>query len=311
MVILFDAIQFVETALVFSSFLFCTIMFVRTKDRLTVRTLMVLAPVAVLLFISFMYSLHNSDLNTGEVNLDWLSPLFALLVIALVMLSIFTTCNYILKLFPISAGRRRVALIITAMLVGALLIITAVLVMYISKSDLANAMTNALWAFYPLCSLALFVEAVVLCFMYRNITEPHEQRLARYFLIAFLPQIVYSFIDFFLLRRVLFQITHLSYALFSVFVFVDLCTYFFRHYSRDLDISCAKESLQAKYALSDRELEVIELLVQGLTNQNISGRLHISVNTVKSHVKRIYKKLHVTNRLQLVNLLGGNGSQPE
>ena len=311
MVILLDAIQFVETALVFSSFLFCTIMFVRTKDRLTLRTLMVLAPVGVLLFISFMYNLHNSDLNTGGVDLDWLSPLFALLVIALVMLSIFTTCHYIIKLFPMSAGRKKVALIIAAMLVSALLIITAVLVMYISKSDLTSAMTNALWAFYPLCSLALFVEAVALCFMYRNITESHDQRLARYFLISFLPQIVYSFIDFFLLKRVLFQITHLSYALFSVFVFVDLCTYFFRHYSRDLDISHARETLQDKYALSEREFEVIELLVQGLTNQNISDRLHISVNTVKSHVKRIYKKLGVTNRLQLVNLLGGNGSYPE
>ena len=110
------------------------------------------------------------------------------------------------------------------------------------------------------------MEAVVLCFMYRKITEPHEQRLARYFLIAFLPQIVYSFIDFFLLRRVLFQITHLSYALFSVFVFVDLCTYFFRHYSRDLDISHARETLQAKYALSDREIEVIDL-VQALPTE--------------------------------------------
>jgi len=78
-----------------------------------------------------------------------------------------------------------------------------------------------------------------------------------------------------------------------------------------LDISRARETLQAKYALSEREIEVIELLVQGLTNQNISDRLHISVNTVKSHVKRIYKKLGVTNRLQLVNLLGGNGSCPE
>jgi len=311
LVILFDAIQFVETALVFSSFLFCTIMFVRTNDRLTLRTLMVLAPVAVLLFISYMYSLHNSDLNTGGVNLDWLSPLFALLVIVLVMASIFTTCHYIIKLYPLTAGRRRVALAIAALLVGAFLIITAVLVMYISKSDLASAMTNALWAFYPLCSLAQFLEAVVLCFMYKNITDPRDQKLARYFLIAFLPQIVYSFIDFFLLRRVLFQITHFSYALFSVFVFVDLCTHFFRHYSRELDISYAKELLQAKYMLSDREIEVVELLVQGLTNQNISYQLHISVNTVKSHVKRIYKKLGVSNRLQLINLLGGNGNHTE
>ena len=118
LVILFDAIQFVETALVFSSFLFCTIMFVRTKDKLTLRTLMVLAPVGVLLFISFMYSLHNSDLNTGALNLDWPSPLFALLVIVLVMLSIFTTCNYILKLFSDIRRTQACALVHCALLVG-------------------------------------------------------------------------------------------------------------------------------------------------------------------------------------------------
>lgn len=310
MSIIYDAIQFVETALLFSAFLFCAIMFARTRDKLAGRTLMVLTPVAVLLFISYMYSLHNADLNTEEENLSWLSPLFALLVIALVMMSILATCYYIIKLFPISAERKRTALIIAASLVGALLIITAILVMYMSKTDLTSAMTNAVWAFYPLCSLALFLEAVALCFMYRKINDPHEQRLARYFLIAFLPQIVYSFIDFFLLRRVLFQITHLSFALFSVFVFVDLCTYFFRHYSRDLDITVAKPSLKEKYALSEREVEVIDLLVRGLTNQNICDQLHISVNTVKSHIKRIYKKLNVTNRLQLINLLGSNGNYP-
>ncbi len=306
--LIYDAVQFVETSLLFSSFLFCAIMFVRTKDKLAGRTLMVMTPVAVLLFISYMYSLNNSEHDIPKANLTWLSPLFALLVIALIMLSIFATCYYVIKLFPISPRKKKMALIIVSVIVGALLIITAILVMYISKSDFTLAMTNALWAFYPMCSIALFIEAVALCFMYRKISDPHHQRLARYFLIAFLPQIVYSFVDFFLLKMVLFQVTHLSYALFSVFVFVDLCTYFFRHYSRNLDIAPNRESLKDKYALSERELEVIELLAKGLTNQIICDQLHISVNTVKSHIKRIYRKLNITNRLQLINLLGGNGN---
>ncbi len=269
---------------------------------------MVMTPVAVLLFISYMYSLSNNEHDIAEANFTWLSPLFALLVITLIMLSILAACYYVVKLFPISAGKKKLAMIIVCVIVSALLVITAILVMYMSKADLTLAMTNALWAFYPMCSIALFIEAVALCFMYSRILDPHHQRLARYFLIAFLPQIVYSFIDFFLLRMVLFQITHLSYALFSVFVFVDLCSYFFRHYSRDLDTAPKKRSLKDRYALSERELEVIDLLARGMTNQNICDQLHISVNTVKSHIKRIYKKLDVSNRLQLINLLGGNGN---
>ncbi|MGI5850073.1 MAG: helix-turn-helix domain-containing protein, partial [Christensenellales bacterium] len=130
-------------------------------------------------------------------------------------------------------------------------------------------------------------------------------RLAKYFLIAFFPQIIFSVIDFILLRKLSFQLTHLSYAIFSLFVFVDLCTYFFKSYNIDLDIFEEKQNLKVQYTLSEREIEVVDLLAKGMTNQIISEKLHISINTVKSHVKSIYKKMNISNRLQLINLLRG------
>jgi LuxR family maltose regulon positive regulatory protein len=48
--------------------------------------------------------------------------------------------------------------------------------------------------------------------------------------------------------------------------------------------------------LSDREFEVLHLLVQGRTYQEIAETLYISVNTVKTHLKNIYGKLGVANR---------------
>jgi LuxR family maltose regulon positive regulatory protein len=52
--------------------------------------------------------------------------------------------------------------------------------------------------------------------------------------------------------------------------------------------------------LSERELEVIKLLEQGLANQEIAARLYISLNTVKAHLKSIYGKLGVNNRVQAI-----------
>jgi NarL family two-component system response regulator LiaR len=50
--------------------------------------------------------------------------------------------------------------------------------------------------------------------------------------------------------------------------------------------------------LSDRELEVLKLIAEGLSNAEISGRLFISEKTTKNHVSNILSKLHLVDRTQ-------------
>jgi len=54
------------------------------------------------------------------------------------------------------------------------------------------------------------------------------------------------------------------------------------------------------FGISQREYEVLELLVAGHSNQEIADQLHISITTVKSHVSSIYQKLDVQRRTQAV-----------
>jgi DNA-binding CsgD family transcriptional regulator len=54
--------------------------------------------------------------------------------------------------------------------------------------------------------------------------------------------------------------------------------------------------------LSNREREILSLLVQGLNNREIASRLFISENTVKDHLKRLYRKAGVSSRLRLACL---------
>ncbi len=49
---------------------------------------------------------------------------------------------------------------------------------------------------------------------------------------------------------------------------------------------------------TEREREVLFLLLRGLTNKEISKKLFISNHTTKAHVASIYKKLGVSNRVQ-------------
>jgi len=51
--------------------------------------------------------------------------------------------------------------------------------------------------------------------------------------------------------------------------------------------------------LSPREIEVLELASEGVTNKDIADRLYISVGTVKNHIHNILEKLHLKNRAQI------------
>lgn len=52
--------------------------------------------------------------------------------------------------------------------------------------------------------------------------------------------------------------------------------------------------------LSKRELEVLQLIAEGLSNQEIAARLFVSLNTIKTHSSRIFEKLDVKRRTQAI-----------
>jgi LuxR family maltose regulon positive regulatory protein len=52
------------------------------------------------------------------------------------------------------------------------------------------------------------------------------------------------------------------------------------------------------HQLSPKESLVLDLLAEGLQNNEIADRLGVSVNTVKTQLKQIYRKLEVSNRYQ-------------
>ena len=56
----------------------------------------------------------------------------------------------------------------------------------------------------------------------------------------------------------------------------------------------------AKLGLSKRELEVLKLIAEGLSNQEIATRLFVSLNTIKTHSSRIFEKLDVNRRTQAI-----------
>jgi len=78
----------------------------------------------------------------------------------------------------------------------------------------------------------------------------------------------------------------------------------------DEPIAEQPDSLGAAAGLSQREVEILALITQGLSNQEISERLVLSENTLKSHIRNAYHKIGANSRSQAVAWAMQNGFAP-
>jgi len=67
--------------------------------------------------------------------------------------------------------------------------------------------------------------------------------------------------------------------------------------------STSYESLIARYGISKREREIIDQVCAGKSNQEIADTLFISLQTVKDHTHRIYLKMDIKSRVQLIKMM--------
>jgi LuxR family maltose regulon positive regulatory protein len=70
----------------------------------------------------------------------------------------------------------------------------------------------------------------------------------------------------------------------------------------DLAVTIPKPTSGSEWIepLSEREIEVLQLIAEGFTNPEIAARLFLSLNTIKVHTRNIYGKLDTHTRTQAV-----------
>ena len=58
--------------------------------------------------------------------------------------------------------------------------------------------------------------------------------------------------------------------------------------------------IQRRFHLTDRELQVAQLVCRGLNNDAISAKLKIRPGTVKTHIRNLYRRIRTKNKIQMV-----------
>jgi|ERR1041384_4565544 DNA-binding NarL/FixJ family response regulator len=62
------------------------------------------------------------------------------------------------------------------------------------------------------------------------------------------------------------------------------------------------EAKRTSLGITDREMEILELIAEGLSTREMASRIHVSENTVKTHASRVFSKLGARRRTQAVQL---------
>lgn len=95
--------------------------------------------------------------------------------------------------------------------------------------------------------------------------------------------------------------TPLLFMVISIFALVSLFKYSTTIQSTKFEVSV---DFKKQYGITDREAEVLLLLVKGYSYNKIAAELVISLSTVRTHVMNLYKKAGVNSRYELLNRLG-------
>jgi len=157
---------------------------------------------------------------------------------------------------------------------------------------------------------AVFIYGILyLALKTRKVKDVNQRRTYRWFNIWYTIILVFTIasLNLSLVNSLFGLLFLLGYMSFHLVPILFLQFYLQNHYISNVGEESFKERMESvigKFGISNRETEVIELICKGMTNQEISDSLYISVQTVKDHIHWVFLKTGVKNRVQLTNLLG-------
>jgi DNA-binding CsgD family transcriptional regulator len=195
-----------------------------------------------------------------------------------------------------------------------LLIHGAFIVLFVAFGVLKETFAGVFFGVFDIVTFSLvnvYAAAVVLL-SFRRISDQALRSVVQAFLVLLTVMLVLGFVQVPLLNRfplsprwrevpfvqLLYQISASCLILFFAVRYV---------YKPDIGDSCnVPVEFVNRFRISERECEIISLVMQGFSHKQIGDKLFISSRTVKNHIYNIYQKTGAENKVQLLNMIRTN-----
>ena len=304
-----DLLLYTSTALVFSITCLCILLQVRAKDRFSRDFLTILVPLSLQMginsFITYANRVLPSRILTGS-NYGIFALIITLSSILLTSYLLFSLSHYLVHLLPVGEKEKKLGARIINIIAVVFFMSSLFFIIAASEGNWIIAMDITLDYHFSSGSFIYFIHGLVTLLYIKKAKGREEEGLLKGIAMTFIPMLVLFPLDMIFFKHSSFKLSYICFSIFTVNTYYFISRYYFRAYEPVPESLNIKNNFFDMNNLSEREEEVSLLLIKGETNSDIGQKLFISVNTVKSHIKSIYRKLEVSNRIQLIHLTQEN-----
>ncbi len=315
----FDILHHVNFFLITAMVLFATIFnHVLGKDTKFPPFLLILIPlflcllqISAYIYINKAASFKNIELFHNDDSVTFLIYFSSFFSNALISLFVLGTLRYIIIIFDFRERIEKLFFWLALFYVIGMFAGNMVFLWNKSIEDALNLANWASWGILPFDSLVFFIPGVYAVIRLAGGKGKDEYRMYfRAVAVSFLLIPIFAFFDIFGIENGLliqsglpFRTTFVSFTIFIIWALYHLMQDKVEQTKPMIETQDQGKALKSRYGVSEREIEIIEQVAQGNPNKIIGETLFISENTVKSHIKNIYRKLEISNRIQLLKLL--------
>ena len=298
-----ELLLFFHFSLIFSLTILCIILYVKASDVLIRNFLHLLLPLLVYTFIAFLYYFGSGYKKFLSDSVEEALSLYGtILVIFAIVFFARGVSLYLVDLLTLDDKNKKLSVLLINGGSILFLIFSIFFIFLYASSNWKYALAIALNRLYVYSSLVLILPTIVASVYIRKRKGSINYRLLSAIMIAFYPLLLFAPLDALFFMNSPFKLIDISYAMFSLFVYFFIARHYIYTYEPEQKNNEKEvEEFLVRKDISKREREIISLLIAGKSNKEIASELFISYNTVKTHVKNIYRKLEITNRVQLIH----------
>ncbi len=282
--------------------------YARTRYRLLMYYIAYLFSLTLFVF-SYMFVLTYANLNFVQINFNFLLLIILVSILSFLFLMLSLPFFIHALVLEVSSGKRNIVII--AVSITAFVAIASSL-----KIDFAGKDITQVQDFRLYLSLTLFYSTIVYSILLKILSlkrlDGERRRITKALIILdiiILPGII---CDLYLYKtHNVSVLIPILYAIFAVLFTVYIARrYILQLKSIPADIaSVSYDDIFSRTGISSREQEIVYLVLKGLGNRDIAKQLFISPNTVKTHIRNIFRKMGVKSRFELAMTLKNSKSE--